>query len=241
MARPGCWTPVQAGFWWEYAVAAGPRCGGSLQEGAEGGDEAAQHERADAVRQGAVVHGATTGGVVGDGVALAAAQQGLVHRVRGEVRNDQGERHGAPEEGVQQAGVHGAGDQPHDEVVHDLHGEDGDGVRGEHEAQGLAHADARAQQGQGGQGVAEHEGQGDGHGSAGDVAPPEHSGQDQAEDLTDGAAGEAVEGGAGGHVGHVVACVAGGGVVVHVVAREGVRVIGGVGGGGRVHAIDLIP
>ena len=152
-----------------------------------------------------------------------------------------GQGHGAPEEGVQQAGVHGAGDQPHDEVVHDLHGEDGDGVRGEHETQGPTHADAGAQQGQGGQGIAEHEGQGDGHGGAGDVAPPEHGGQDQAEDLADGAAGEAVEGGAGGHVGHVVAGVVGDGVVVHVVIRVGVGVVGRVGGGGRVHATEYIP
>ena len=222
-------------------MAAGPRCGSSLQQSAEGGDEATEHEGADAVRQRAVVHGAAAGGVVGDGVALAAAQQGLVHRVSGEERDHEGQGHGAPEQGIQQAGVHGAGDQPHHEVVHDLHGEDGDGVRGEHEAQRLAHADAGAQQGQGGQGVAEHKGQGDGHGGARDIAPPEHGGQDQAEDLTDGAAGEAVEGGAGGHVGHVVAGVVGGGVVVHVVTGVGVGVVGGVSSGGRVHGDHFIP
>ena len=35
--------------------------------------------------------------------------------------------------------------------------------------------------------------------------------------------------------------VARGGVVVHVMTRVGVGVIDGVGGGGRVHAIECIP
>jgi hypothetical protein len=157
-------------------------------------------------------------------VTLAAGEQVAVDRVRGEEGRDERDRHADPEDGVDEARIHGAGDHGHDEVVDDLHREDRDGVRGQDEPQRCTEGQAAAQQGQAREGVAEEEGQGDRQGDRLPVAETGGGADHEAEDLADRTAGEAVEGGAGRHR-HEAAAMA------------LVRGVGGVGGVQRVGAV----
>jgi hypothetical protein len=128
-------------------------------------------------------------------VASASADQPAVDR-DGE---DEGDREGygqaGPEENGGEACVHRAGDGQDDAVVDDLHREDAQGVGGQCDLQGLLERDAGAQHRADRQRVAEDEGQGDRQGDGRQVVPAERRTDHHAEDLADGTAGQAVDGG----------------------------------------------
>ena len=135
-------------------------------------DEAAEHEGGDGAasaevgstgmnRRAPVTGPLAAVVLVRQGVALAAGQQVVVDRVGREEGRDERDRHADPEDRIDQARVHRAGDDGHDEVVDDLHREDRDGVGGQDEPQRCTEGQTAAQQGQARERVAEEEGQGD--------------------------------------------------------------------------------
>ena len=81
-----------------------------------------------------------------------------------------------------------------DEVVHDLHDEDRDGVGGERDGHGGTQVHTGAEHRRAGQQVAEEERQHDGQRDARAVRPAPPGGQHHAEHLADGTSGQAVQG-----------------------------------------------
>jgi hypothetical protein len=109
-------------------------------------------------------------------------------------REREGER--APEQQAAHAGLHGAGDGEHDAVVDELHDRDAERVRRERDRHDRPQRQAGPQQRQARQAVAEQERQADREGDRPQLGEPERGADDHAQDLADGAAGQAVQRGA---------------------------------------------
>ena len=152
--------------------------------------------------------------LVQQSVALAPREQPPVDGVRREEGGGERDRHPEPEDDVDQPGVHRPGDQRHDDVVDDLHGRDRQRVGGQDDAERRTDAETGLEQRQGRERVAEDEGQRHRQDDRPAGAQPDGGADHQAEDLADGAAGEAVQGGADRH-----RAGAGPGVVVLVLVR----------------------
>jgi len=133
--------------------------------------------------------------LVHDGMPAPARDERSVDGKRRQERDREGDGQAPPEQQVCQAGVEGAGPDEDDRVVDDLHDRDRQGVGRERQAQRGRERDPGTYQRDEGERIAEDEGQHDGDGDRRAVAPAEGRRDHETQDLADGAAGEAVEGG----------------------------------------------
>src|ERR671918_398188 len=129
---------------------------------------------------------------VHDGMPAPAREQVPIHRKCGDEGDRQSEGEAAPEEEAREARLHRAGNSEDDRVVHDLHDGDRERVRGEREPDRGPEHDSAPKERHHRERVSEQERERDREGYGGPVAPAERGTDDQAKDLSDGTAGEAV-------------------------------------------------
>ena len=167
--------------------------------------------------------------LVRERVALAPLEQVAVDREGRDEGDREGDHHPDPEDHVDQPGLHGPGDECHDQVVDQLHRRDREGVGREHDTERGTESHPRLEQRQGREGVAEDERQRDRQDDRPPGAEADRGADHQAGDLTDRAPGEAVQRGTGRHRVHPAAVRGVAGVVavtlvtlVHRVLMRGV-------------------
>ena len=152
-------------------------------------------------RRAAPEHKATGSGsvvAVHHRVAAPPRDEPAVDREGDDGRHGKGDRQARPEQAVEESRRHGSGDCQDDQRVDDLHRGDRERVRHDRDARRGAERHPRGEQDPHRERIAEGEGQDDGEHDRGDVLPAPPRGEDEAEHLTDRAAGEAMEGGVEG-------------------------------------------
>jgi hypothetical protein len=108
---------------------------------------------------------------VDERMSFTTGNQPAVSRVSSDARDRKGGCKTQPEERFGKPCVHGARNNQHDEVVHDLHDRDRQRVSGQREAEGTPETDPGSEQGEDRESIACGERKADGQGDRGRVSP----------------------------------------------------------------------
>lgn len=128
---------------------------------------------------------------VDDGVASAFFNEEVVHRERSDEGKEERNRQTSPEQKGMKTGIHRAGNEQHDQIIHDLHHRYRDRVRRKRERQGSPERKL-PQERQKRQGVSEDKREQDRDNDSKGVMQAECRADDHARDFTDRTTGQAV-------------------------------------------------